>query len=104
MNNQTLTPEEIFKTALNDAYKKAGDNAYFGNGFKAGFDYALTQQENQQGQKELIKKALPDRKEFEKLLEKASFLVPYDGSKEFYDKDTIKYWTACYNALEKQQS
>jgi hypothetical protein len=38
----TLTEEQIEK-ALNEAYKKAGHNAYFGNGFKAGVDFAISQ-------------------------------------------------------------
>jgi hypothetical protein len=29
------------KKALNEAYKKAGDNAYFGNGFYAGYEHAM---------------------------------------------------------------
>ena len=28
------------KEGLNDAYKKAGHNAYFGNGFKAGVEFS----------------------------------------------------------------
>lgn len=32
--------DEEMKKALDKAYKKAGDNAYFGNGFKAGVKFA----------------------------------------------------------------
>ena len=35
-----LTEQEIEK-GLDSAYKKAGQNAYFGNGFRAGLDFAL---------------------------------------------------------------
>lgn len=34
-----ITNKEI-KKALDKAYKKAGDNAYFGNGFKSGVEFA----------------------------------------------------------------
>ena len=35
--------EKEIKIALDDAYKKAGHNAYFGNGFRAGIEFALKQ-------------------------------------------------------------
>ena len=38
----TLTEEEIGK-AISEAYKKAGHNAYFANGFKMGVEFALNQ-------------------------------------------------------------
>ena len=37
-----LTEEEIQK-GLDEAYKNAESNAYFGNGFKAGIEFALNQ-------------------------------------------------------------
>lgn len=35
-----ITKEQISK-GLDDAYKKAGHNAYFGNGFNAGVEFAV---------------------------------------------------------------
>lgn len=35
--------EKEIEIALDEAYKKAGDNAYFGNGFRAGIDFVLKQ-------------------------------------------------------------
>ena len=37
-----ITQEKIVN-ALNIAYKEAGDNAYFGNGFAAGVDFVLSE-------------------------------------------------------------
>ncbi len=37
---KTLTEEQIQK-GLDEAYKEAGHNAYFGNGFKLGVAFAL---------------------------------------------------------------
>ena len=37
---ENLTEDQIQK-GLDEAYKKAGSNAYFGNGFKAGIKFAL---------------------------------------------------------------
>jgi len=37
-----FTKEQMSK-ALDNAYKKAGDNAYFANGFALGVEYALQQ-------------------------------------------------------------
>ena len=35
-----ITDKDI-STGLDEAYQKAGGNAYFGNGFKAGVEFAL---------------------------------------------------------------
>lgn len=40
-----ITDEKI-KEGLNEAYKKIGENAYFGNGFKAGVKFALKEMKN----------------------------------------------------------
>lgn len=40
MNKIELTEEQI-EIGLNDAYKKAGHNAYFANGFKAGINFII---------------------------------------------------------------
>jgi len=40
-----ITKEQI-KTGLNKAYEDAGQNAYFGNGFKAGVAFTLRQVKN----------------------------------------------------------
>jgi len=40
-----IEEKEIVK-GIDEAYKKAGSNAYFGNGFQAGVDFALKQVEN----------------------------------------------------------
>ncbi len=40
-----ITNEQI-KAGLNEAYKKAGHNAYFGNGFHAGVEFALNKVSN----------------------------------------------------------
>lgn len=37
-----LTDKQI-QEALDDAYKKAGQHAYFGNGFRAGVEFAIEQ-------------------------------------------------------------
>jgi hypothetical protein len=37
-----LSKKQI-KNALDEAYRKAGHNAYFGNGFEAGVEFALTE-------------------------------------------------------------
>ncbi len=38
---------DIVMAALDKAYKEAGNNAYFGNGFKAGIQYAFDYYKNQ---------------------------------------------------------
>ena len=40
-----IEEKEIVK-GIDEAYKKAGSNAYFGNGFKAGVDFALERVKN----------------------------------------------------------
>lgn len=40
-----IEEKEIVK-GIDEAYKKAGSNAYFSNGFQAGVDFALKQVEN----------------------------------------------------------
>lgn len=40
-----IEEKEIVK-GIDEAYKKAGSNAYFGNGFQAGVDFALKRVEN----------------------------------------------------------
>lgn len=42
---KNLTDKEI-QNGLDEAYKKAGHNAYFGNGFKAGVEFALKQEQS----------------------------------------------------------
>lgn len=37
---KTFESMKTIEKGLNDAYKKAGHNAYFGNGFKAGVEFA----------------------------------------------------------------
>lgn len=39
----TITEQEIMK-GITEAYKQAGHNAYFGNGFRAGIEFALKQE------------------------------------------------------------
>ena len=41
-----MIPKEQIEKALKDAYEKAGHNAYFGNGFKAGVEFAIQQLKN----------------------------------------------------------
>lgn len=41
METLSIKEEELNK-ALDEAFKKAGVNAYFGNGFKAGVQFALS--------------------------------------------------------------
>lgn len=50
-----FTEEEI-NTAKNDAYKKAGYNAYFGNGFTAGVNFVLSKLKNKIGSCEICRK------------------------------------------------
>ena len=38
-----MKDSEEYVEALNKAYKEAGHNAYFGNGFGKGFDFAMAQ-------------------------------------------------------------
>jgi hypothetical protein len=40
-----ITDKELVK-GIDEAYKKAGSNAYFGNGFQAGVDFALKRVKN----------------------------------------------------------
>ena len=44
---KTITPEQ-HDNALNKAYNEAGQNAYFGNGFNAGIEFAQKLQETQE--------------------------------------------------------
>lgn len=41
-------------------------------------------------------KGIPSDEEFEKALDKEAFRVPYDGSDNFYDEETIKHWKKCW--------
>lgn len=38
--------EKEIRKGIDEAYKKAGSNAYFGNGFQAGVEFALKQVNN----------------------------------------------------------
>ena len=38
-----MKDSEEYVEALNKAYKEAGHNAYFGNGFGKGYDFAMSQ-------------------------------------------------------------
>lgn len=59
MSNEPIkTAEAEYKVALDKAYKEAGHNAYFGNGFKAGFDYASQQTAELQREVEELKGVL----------------------------------------------
>ena len=78
-----MTAEEIQK-GLDKAYKEAGRNAYFGNGFVAGIEFANNH--HKEASKELVE-ALKDKKET--LIEYQKFLIKNEliGSNAYYNAE-----------------
>lgn len=88
-----ITEEQIID-AENKAYVKAGHNAYFGNGFKAGVEFALSQ-----GQISPIDSVHPRFAVFSKvddIYEQLSMLIweKKDHAESFADamRDTVRYF------------
>ena len=71
---EEITEEDI-KNAIDIAYKESGENAYFGNGFKAGMKFASTNAE--QDSWISVEDRLPEKKEGQILVWKASWNRPF---------------------------
>jgi hypothetical protein len=83
----SLSDEKI-EEAMNKAYKKAGPNAYFGNGFHAGVEYALKELVPSKGI--LIQPDYKAAKEFFDALQ----YTPYALHFEYYAKNPPHKWGA----------
>jgi hypothetical protein len=97
-----IEEKEIIK-GIDEAYKKAGSNAYFGNGFQAGVDFALERVKNLTIHD--VNSRLPFKEELDKMCEHYIQVTEEEDKIKSHDNtmaDKVKHWCKWIKVFAKE--